>query len=59
MSEKRMTVSPRDAAEMLDVCLDTVLDWIKSGRLPASRLSKRIIRIRVADIDALLDRHAA
>lgn len=53
---KRLTVSPQEAAEMLSVDRDTILRWVKRGRLPASKLSPRIVRIRVADIEAMLTR---
>lgn len=56
---KRMMVSPAEAATMLDVNKETILIWIRTGRLPAARLSKRIIRIRVSDIDAMLEKYAA
>jgi excisionase family DNA binding protein len=55
---KRLTVSPQEAAEMLSVDRDTILRWVKRGRLPASKLSPRIVRIRVADIEAMLTRGA-
>jgi excisionase family DNA binding protein len=51
---KRLTVSPQEAAEMLGVDRDTILRWVKQGRLAASKLSPRIVRIRVAAIEAML-----
>ena len=56
---KKQMVSARDAAAMLGVDSDTVLYWAKLGKLPVFRLSKRIIRFKVADIDALIERSAA
>lgn len=50
----RLMISPAEAAEMLSVDRATIFRWIRDGRLPASKLSPRIVRIRVADIDALL-----
>lgn len=38
-------LSVAEAAEYLQVSKDAVRSWIKSGRLPARRLSKRITRI--------------
>ena len=55
---KRLMVSPQEAAEMLSVDRDTILRWVKQGRLAASKLSPRIVRIRVADIEAMLTRGA-
>lgn len=56
---KKQMVSPADAAEMLSVDRDTVLRWIRAGKLPSVRLSRRIIRIRVSDLDAYIEAHAA
>jgi excisionase family DNA binding protein len=53
--QPRYTVSPKQAAEMLGVATETVLRMIRSGELRASRLSPKTLRIRVADLDALLD----
>jgi excisionase family DNA binding protein len=50
----RLMVSPQEAAEMLSVDRETIFRWVKQGRLPASKLSPRIVRIRVADIEAML-----
>lgn len=52
---KRLMISPQDAAELLSVDRDTIFRWIKAGRLKASKLSPRIVRIRMADIEAMLD----
>jgi excisionase family DNA binding protein len=52
-------VSPEEAASMLSVDRETILRWVKAGKLPASKLSPRLIRIRVSDIEALLARSAA
>jgi len=54
----RAMVSPQEAAAMLHVDRTTIFRWIKDGKLSASKLSPRIVRIRVADIDALLERGA-
>lgn len=50
----RLMVSPQEAAEMLSVDRETIFRWVKQGRLAASKLSPRIVRIRVADIEAML-----
>ena len=47
------------AAEQMSVSMDTVLDWIKSGRLRASKLSgTKTIRISTDDIMAFYDANA-
>ncbi len=55
---KRLMVSPQEAAEMLSVDRETIFRWIKQGKLSASKLSPRIVRIRMADIEALLTSRA-
>lgn len=51
---RRLMVSPQEAADMLGVDRDTIFRWVKQGRLSASKLSPRIVRIRVAAIEAML-----
>ncbi len=41
------------AAEILGVSIDTIRRRIADGTLPAERIGPRLIRIRVADLDAL------
>ena len=48
--------SPDEAADYLGVHVKTVRNWIRSGRLPASRLAgQRALRIRATDLDHLLE----
>ncbi len=48
--------SPEETAEYLGVHVKTVRNWIKSGRLPASRLAgQRVLRIRSSDLHHLLE----
>lgn len=48
--------SPEGAAEYLDVHVQTIRSWIRSGRLPASRLAgKRALRIRASDLQSVLE----
>ena len=49
-------------AEVLDVSVTTVRNWIQDGSLPAYRLGPRLIRVMVKDLNALisvLDKHEA
>ncbi len=47
--------SPEEVAEYLNIHVQTVRTWIRSGRLPARRLvGQRALRIREADIPSLL-----
>ena len=47
----KLYYTPREAAEMLAISDDAVLDLIKRGELPALRLSTRITRIPMAAFD--------
>lgn len=51
-------LSPQEAADLLRVDRETVLRWIKEGKLFGSKLSSRIIRVRLADIEAMITEHA-
>lgn len=52
----RRLYSPEEAAEYLGVHVKTVRNWIRSGRLPASRLAgQRVLRIRAHDLDRVLE----
>jgi excisionase family DNA binding protein len=43
-----------EAATYLDVDHKTIRRLISAGQLPAGRLGKRLIKIKVTDLDALL-----
>ena len=63
MSEARAVaptqmVSPQEAADLLAVDRETIFRWVKAGRLRASKLSPRIVRIRLADVATLLEETA-
>jgi excisionase family DNA binding protein len=44
-------LTARAVADMLDVCTETVLRWIRNGQLPAIRLPGGAIRIVKCDLD--------
>jgi excisionase family DNA binding protein len=46
-------LSPKQAAELLGLNKHTILRWIKTGRLPAQKLSAQTFRIRREDLDKL------
>ncbi|HMO95802.1 MAG TPA: helix-turn-helix domain-containing protein [Tepidiformaceae bacterium] len=49
-------LSPETVAQRLGVNVQTVRAWIRSGKLPASRLAgRRVLRIRESDIEAVLE----
>ena len=48
--------STEEAAEYLGVHIQTIRAWIRSGKLPASRLAgQKSIRIRASDLEAVLE----
>ena len=50
-------LTARAVAELLDVCTETVLRWIRDGELPALRLPGGAIRIATAELNEwLMDR---
>jgi excisionase family DNA binding protein len=52
----RRLYSPEEAAEYLGVHVKTVRNWIRAGRLPASRLAgQRVLRIKSGDLNGLLE----
>lgn len=53
---RRRWVSQAEAAEHLGVTDRTLRRMIAAGELPAYRLGKRLLRIDLADVDALLRR---
>ena len=49
-------LSPDDVAQRLGVNEQTVRAWVRSGKLPASRLAgRRVLRIRESDIESVLE----
>ena len=47
-------ITPREAAEILNVDPATVRRYVRLGLLPAKRLPSGYIRLRRADVEALL-----
>lgn len=47
-------LSPAQVGERLGISHRLVQDWIREGRLPASRLGPRMLRVHVNDADRLL-----
>ncbi len=55
-AQDRRLYSPEEAADYLGVHVKTVRNWIRSGRLPASRLAgQRALRIRAGDLERVLE----
>ena len=49
-------VSPQEAAEYLGVTKQTVLAWCAAGKLVASKLGYRTIRISTSSIEKMMER---
>ena len=47
-------VSPREVASRLRVTTQSVYSWVREGRLPATKLNNRLLRIRWDDAAKLL-----
>jgi excisionase family DNA binding protein len=43
----------QQAADRLGVSYQTIHNWINSGRLPATWIGARILRLKPEDVDAL------
>jgi excisionase family DNA binding protein len=49
--------TPQEVADMLQFSRLTVYNWIKSGKLKACRVSRRMLRIKKEDLDDFIERH--
>jgi excisionase family DNA binding protein len=49
-------VTAREVAKRLDVCVETVRNYVREGKLPAFRV-RRMFRFEESDVDAFVARH--
>ena len=49
-------LTPLQVAEQMGVSDQTVYDWIRSGKLPATKV-QRLLRIRRSDLERMLEAH--
>ncbi|MGW4425770.1 helix-turn-helix domain-containing protein [Streptosporangium sp. NPDC004631] len=54
MSDFERLMRPQEVADIYDVDIKTVAQWIKSGRLPATRTPGGRYRVRAATVEELL-----
>jgi len=55
-AELERLYSPEEAAGYLNVHVETIREWIRTGRLRASRLAgRRALRIKASDLSAVLE----
>ena len=50
-------LSLQHTAVLLDVCVNTLRNWIKTGKLKASRCGPRLLRVPRSEIVRLRGRH--
>jgi excisionase family DNA binding protein len=53
-TKTKTLLSVGEAAEVIGASKNTIRNWIAQGKLPAVRIGERIIRIRPADLAALI-----
>jgi excisionase family DNA binding protein len=53
---KRRLISITDAAAYADVSPRTIRRWIATGRLPGYRVGPRLVKVDLADLDAVVRR---
>jgi excisionase family DNA binding protein len=51
-------VTPADLARRFGVTIETVRGWVREGRVPYLRPSRRVVRFRLADVERAI-RHTA
>lgn len=51
-------VTAREVAQAFSVTVQTVGDWRRRGLLPAVRISRRVVRYKLADVRAAVERIA-
>ncbi|MGA9754343.1 MAG: helix-turn-helix domain-containing protein [Desulfobaccales bacterium] len=54
MTENLLT--PEDAAKILKVRVETVREWLRTGRLKGLKAGPRMWRVRESDLEAFLKR---
>jgi excisionase family DNA binding protein len=52
-------LSPRQAAELIGVCVQTVRNWADDGTIKAFRLPSGLLRFRLSDLLALTEADAS
>lgn len=57
MSQHRL-LTAREVSENLALTTETVLAWVRSGKLPAFRLPSGQLRFRQAELDAWLEQRS-
>jgi excisionase family DNA binding protein len=48
-------LTKQEAANLLGLCSRTIQNWIRAGKLKASKPSLKVLRIKRSDIDAMIN----
>lgn len=54
LSEEEGWISVRQAADYCGVTPVTIRRWIAAGRLPATRVGPKILKVRLTDLEKML-----
>jgi len=52
-------LNKKQASQLLGVCTRTLENWVREGKLKASKPTKQTFRIKRSSIDEMMDRHAS
>ncbi|MCF7811889.1 helix-turn-helix domain-containing protein [bacterium] len=52
---KRLIIPLKEAAAMLSVCRQTLMEYVKKGYLPCIKMHKNSIYFRQSDLDEFID----
>jgi len=54
---KRLIIPLKDAASMLSMCRQTLMEYVKKGKIPCVRLAENAVYFRPQDLDAFISDH--
>jgi len=54
---ERLLIPLKEAAAMLSMCRQTVMEYVKKGKLPCIRLAENAIYFRPIDIEKFIENH--
>jgi predicted site-specific integrase-resolvase len=56
-TNKRLIVPLKEAAEMLSMCRQTLMQHVMQGKLPCVRLAKNAVYFRPNDLETFIENH--
>lgn len=57
--EQNRLVTSEQLADHFAVSVETVRGWVRQGRIPCLRVSRKVIRFRVAEVERALQKRVA